>query len=300
MSTPLVTVIISCYNHASYIEAAIQSVLDQTYPNIELLVYDDGSRDNSVKIIQRLADQHHFFFQAHANRGLAVTLNHGIARSRGELIAPFGSDDVMLPERLSKQVPWMLAHPNVGIAGGNVLKIDAQGNFHPAKRQRQHPERFLDFDDLFLGGKTQPPTATLLFKKEALLAIGGFNEELRLEDLYVLLKITEAGWKIGVMEDVLSHYRVHPTNTVKDLNMMHEAVLKTYSYFSQHAGYKQACADWNNHQFLRAANRDKVLARECLRQLSLRDWNMKTLRGIWRLLFSGFWQPTSSPRKLKD
>lgn len=284
INSPLVSVIISSYNHARYIEAAILSVLNQTYPNVELLVYDDGSRDNSVEIIQRLADQHGFFFQPQENRGLAVTLNQGIGRSRGELIAPFGSDDIMLPERFSRQIPWMLAHADVGIAGGNVLKIDEEEKFHPQKRQRQHPERFLDFDDLLLGRKTQPPTATLLFRKEALLEIGGFNPDIRLEDLYVLLKITEQGWKIGVMEDILSHYRVHPTNNVKDLRMMHEAVLKTYACFAQHAGYQQACNDWMNHQFLRASNRDKALARDCLKHLPLKSWNMKTLRGLWRLL----------------
>ena len=284
MNTPLVSVVISCYNHARYIEAAILSVINQTYPNVELLVYDDGSSDSSVEIIQRLADRYNFFFQPQENRGLAVTLNQGIERASGDLIAPFGSDDVMLLDRLSRQVPWLLANAEVGIAGGNVLKIDADGNLHPQKRQRQHPERFLDFDDLFLGKETQPPTATLLFRKKALLEINGFNTDLRLEDLYVLLKITENGWKIGVMNDVLAHYRVHPTNTVKDLHMMHEAVLKTYAYFAQHSGYKKARIDWINHQFLRASNRDKALARECLKELPLSAWNMKTLRGLWRLL----------------
>lgn len=284
MNTPLVTVIISSYNHANYIEAAIRSVLEQTYKNIELLVYDDGSKDDSVAVIQKLADHYGFFFEAHANRGLARTLNHGVARARGELIAPFGSDDIMLPNRFELQVPWMMAHPEFGITGGNILKIDQHGEFHPAKRQRQHPQRTLDFDDLFLGRKTQPPTATLLFRKSALIDCGGFNEEIRLEDLYVLLKIAESGWKIGVMDDILSHYRVHPTNTVKNLRLMHEAVLKTYAHFSQHPGYDGVINDWLNHQFLRASNRDKTFARECFKQLPLRAWNMKTLRGLWRLL----------------
>lgn len=284
VDTPLVSVVISCYNHARYIEAAILSVIHQTYPHVELLVYDDGSRDNSVEIIQRLADQYGFFFQPQENRGLAVTLNQGIERARGEFIAPFGSDDIMLPDRFAKQIPWLAAHKDVGIAGGNILKIDADGKFHPQKRQRQHPERFLDFDDLFLGRKTQPPTATLLFRKKALVDIGGFNKDIRLEDLYVLLKVTERDWKIGVMQDILSHYRVHPTNTVKDLRMMHDSVLKTYAHFSQHPGYQHVLNDWINHQFLRASNRDKTFARECLNQLPLRAWNMKTLRGLWRLL----------------
>ncbi len=126
--------------------------------------------------------------------------------------------------------------------------------------------------------------ATLLFRKSALQAIGGFNPDIRLEDLYVELKIAEAGWKIGIMQDVLAYYREHATNTIKNLHFMHHAVLKTYACFAQHPGYDEVRAHWINHQFLRAANRDKAFAKECLRQLPLRYWNLKTLRGIWRLL----------------
>jgi len=282
MDTPLVTVIISSYNHAPYIEQSIRSVLEQTYNNIELLVYDDGSKDDSVAIIQKLADQYGFFFQPQANQGLSRTLNAGIERARGELIAPFGSDDIMFTDRLQKQVPWMMAHADVGIAAGNIIKIDQNGT--PHKRQPSHPQRFLDFDDLFLSRKEMPTTATMLFRKQALQQIGGFNPDIKLEDLYVELKITEAGWKIGIMDDTLSYYRVHPTNTIKNLRLMHEAVLKTYACFSQHAGYQGVVEDWTNHQFLKAANRDKTFARECLQQLPLRAWDRKTLRGIWRLL----------------
>jgi alpha-1,3-rhamnosyltransferase len=284
MDQPLVSVIISSYNHAAYIESAIRSVLEQTYANIELLVYDDGSKDDSVAIIQKLADQYGFFFQPQANQGLSRTLNAGIERARGSLIAPFGSDDIMLKERLQKQVPWMMAHADVGIAAGNIIKIDQHGE--PLKRQPEHPQRFLDFNDLFLGNKEMPATATMLFRKQALQQIGGFNPDIRLEDLYVELKITEAGWKIGIMQDTLSYYRVHPTNTIKNLRLMHEAVLKTYACFSHHAGYEKVVTDWINHQFLKASNRDKKFARECLQQLPLRAWNGKTLRGIARLLTS--------------
>jgi alpha-1,3-rhamnosyltransferase len=284
MTQPLVTVIISSYNHAAYIEASIRSVLEQTYSPIELLVYDDGSSDGSVAIIQKLADDYGFFFQAQTNQGLSRTLNAGIARARGEFIAPFGSDDIMLPDRFERQLPWLLKHPKVGIAAGNIIKIDERGEHHPRKRQRQHPERLLDFEALFLGTQQGPATATLLFRKEALLDIGGFNPEIRLEDLYVELKIAERGWLIGIMDDILAYYRVHPTNTVKNLRLMHEAVLKTYACFSSHPGYRRVLNDWTNHQFLRASNRDKNFARACLKELPLSAWNLKTLRGLWRLL----------------
>jgi len=282
--TPLVSVIISNFNHASYIEASIRSVLEQTYSNIELLVYDDGSSDNSIDIIQRLADQHGFFFQPQANQGLSKTLNTAIERARGELIAPFGSDDIMLPDRFEKQVPWLIARPQVGIAAGNIIKIDETGKHQPDRRQRQYPERLITFEDLFLGRIKGPPAATLLFRKTILQDCGGFNPEIRLEDLYIELKITELGWHIGAMSDALAYYREHPTNTIKNLRFMHEAVLKTYACFAQHPDYEIVLNQWINHQFLRASNRDKAFARECLRSLPIQAWNLKTLRGMWRLL----------------
>ena len=94
---PLVTAVIASYNHGPYVEASILSVLGQTYPHIELLVIDDGSRDDSVERIRRLQALHGFDFRVQENRGLARMLNEAVARARGSLIAPFGSDDVMLP-----------------------------------------------------------------------------------------------------------------------------------------------------------------------------------------------------------
>src|SRR3990167_1567368 len=104
---PLVSVIIASYNHGPYIEASITSVLAQTYGNIELLVVDDGSSDDSVERIQRLQRLHGFDFRVQKNQGLSRTLNETVARARGELITPFGSDDVMLPQRLALQVAYL-------------------------------------------------------------------------------------------------------------------------------------------------------------------------------------------------
>src|SRR5690606_13673534 len=103
-SFPLVSVIIASYNHGPYIEASIRSVLAQSYAPLELLVVDDGSTDDSVATIRRLQQEFGFDCQVQANQGLSRTLNDCIARCRGNLIAPFGSDDIMRPERLALQV----------------------------------------------------------------------------------------------------------------------------------------------------------------------------------------------------
>ncbi len=281
---PLVSVIISSYNHAAYIEASINSVLAQTYPNIELLVVDDGSSDDSVERIRALQARHGFDFRAQANQGLARTLNDCVARSRGSLIAPFGSDDIMLPERIATQVTHMQGKPEVGICAGNIQHIDAEGNAL-AKRDRERPFRRLNFEDVFNSDKAGAPAPTLLFRREALEEVGGFDPSIRLEDLLVELKITRAGYFIDVLPEVLAKYRVHGANTYKNRRFMIETVLSTYARFDDHPAYPQVCARFINSMLLKCARDDKALVRELLGQLPMRYWNGKTLRALGRLLF---------------
>ena len=81
---PLVSVVVPCYNHEKYVKETIESIVNQTYKNIELIVIDDGSKDNSVKVIQELADKYGFTFIHRPNKGLSATLNEGIRLSKGK------------------------------------------------------------------------------------------------------------------------------------------------------------------------------------------------------------------------
>lgn len=281
---PLVSVIISSYNHAPYVEDSIRSVLAQSYPHVELLVVDDGSSDDSVERIQRLQAEHGFDFRVQANQGLARTLNDCLARARGSLIAPLGSDDRMMPARLSIQVAYMADKPEVGICAGNIQSIDGDGRVI-ARRERERPFRRLDFEDMFHSDKAGPPAPTLLFRRTALEEVGGFDPEVRLEDLLVELKITRAGYFIDVLADVLAQYRVHDTNTYKNRRFMVDNVLKTYAQFSDHPAYPRACARFRNSMLLKCARKDRRLAWELFRQIPVRYWSSKTVRALLRAVF---------------
>ncbi len=280
---PLVSVVISSYNHAPYIEASIESVLAQSYANLELLVVDDGSSDDSVERIRTLQAKHGFDFVVQENKGLAATLNDCIARSHGSLIAPFGSDDIMCPERIAIQVAYLQGKPEVGICAGNIQPIDAKGAALPL-RERGRGLRRLDFEDLFCAKKVGAPAPTLLFRREALEAVGGFDPSIRLEDLLIELKIARAGYFIDVLPDVLAQYRVHETNTYKNRRMMVDAVLSTYGHFADHPDYPKVCAAFINSMLLKCARDDKPLARELLAQLPMKYRNLKTARAIFRLM----------------
>lgn len=278
---PLVSVIIASYNHAPYVEASITSVLTQTYANVELLVVDDGSSDDSVERIQRLQQLHGFDFIVQKNQGLSRTLNDSIARVRGDLIVSFGSDDVMLPQRLALQVAYLQNKPEVGICAGSIEEIDAAGNSRGAPRALQL--RRLDFDDVLLHRQVGAPAPTQMFRREALVKAGGFDPQIRLEDLYITLKITRAGYFVDILPDVLAQYRVHGSNTYKNYRFMIDNVLRTYAQFSDHPAYEQVCNKFRNSMLLKCARQDKTLARELLAELPLRYWDSKTLRALWRL-----------------
>ncbi|MBK4988943.1 glycosyltransferase [Pseudomonas sp. S36] len=283
----LVTVIIASYNHGPYIEQSILSVLNQTYPHIELLVIDDGSSDDSVERIQRLQAQHGFDFRVQRNKGLTQTLNDAIARAKGELIAPFGSDDIMMPDRIAIQVQYMADKPEVGICAGNIELIDAQGELFPEARQRRDvPFRRLDFEDMFLERKPYPPAPTLLIRREALQKVGGFDPDVRLEDLMIELKVTHAGYFIDGLSVVMARYRKHASNTYKNHRFMIDNILRTYAKFKDHPAYEEVKFKALNSMFLKVANRDRKLARELLAQIPLRAYTRKTWRGLGRLLFS--------------
>ena len=283
----LVTVIIASYNHGPYIEESILSVINQTYQNIELLVVDDGSKDDSVERITALQTQYGFDFRVQQNQGLTNTLNGAIARAKGSLIVPFGSDDIMYPERIAIQVAYMDGKPKVGICAGNIELMDADGNLYPEKRQRRDvPFRRLDFDDMFLERKPYPPAPTLMIRREALDKVGGFDPTIRLEDLYIELKVTRAGYFIDGLNVVMARYRKHATNSYKNHRFMIESILRIYALFSDHPLYDEVRYKSLNSMFLKTANRNRKLAWELLKQIPFKAWNKKTWRGLGRLLFS--------------
>ncbi|WP_296250591.1 glycosyltransferase family 2 protein [Pseudomonas sp. UBA4194] len=285
---PLVSVIIASYNHAPYIEASINSVLAQTYANIELLVVDDGSSDGSAQLLRELSERHGFGLVVQENKGLSRTLNESVARCNGSLVVPFGSDDVMFAHRIATQVAYMQDKPEVGICSANIEIIDSTGKVmcEREQRKRNEPFRRLDFDDMFLDRKPGPTAATLMFRREALETVGGFNPEIRLEDVYIELAVTRAGYFIDVLGEPLSQYRKHPTNTYKNGRFMVENVLKTLEVYREHPAYEQVRLRFLNSMFLKYARKDKVLGRELLGMIPLKAWNRKTLRGMLRMVFS--------------
>lgn len=282
-NTPLVTVIIPSYNHQQYVEQTIFSVINQTYKNIELIVIDDGSKDDSVEIIAKLARQYDFRFISKKNEGLTKTLNQALDLARGDYFAPFGSDDIMLLDRIEKQVRFMEMNPDFAISGGNMVRIEQDGT--PRKKQKFYPERELCFDEIFENRVKGAPAPTLMYRIEQLKAIGGYDESINLEDFYTMLMVTSKGEKVGIMRDILALYRSHPTNTYKNYPFMVDNILKIFDLFSDRPNYQKTRSRFLNGMINRVSKKNKKYAIELLKQVPLKYYNRKTVNGILKIVF---------------
>ena len=144
---PLVSILLPVYNGAEYLAAAIESILSQTYRNFELIIIDDGSSDDSAKIIREFKDPRIRVYHQE-NQGLAATLNRAIKLAKGEYLARQDQDDFSLPQRLEKQIMFLEAHRHHGMVGG-WAEIWV-GNTR-SERIHRHPSEnhHLQFDLLF-------------------------------------------------------------------------------------------------------------------------------------------------------
>lgn len=127
MNTPLVSVVLSTYNDEKFIEESIKSVLAQTYQNFEFIIWNDGSTDNTEKIIKSFIDERIRYFY-HENTGLGQALRLACQEVKGKYIARFDGDDVCLPNRLEDQVDFMEHHPDYVLISGNLITIDDNNN----------------------------------------------------------------------------------------------------------------------------------------------------------------------------
>lgn len=129
---PTVSIILTSYNHAAFVSAAIESALNQTFADFELLIIDDGSTDGSREIIKRFTDSRIKFFLYEVNRGPAIAIREAVHSARGKYIAVHHSDDLWTPDKLARQVEFLDANPNVAACFTRVEFIDEQGEiFQP-------------------------------------------------------------------------------------------------------------------------------------------------------------------------
>jgi len=242
---PLVSVIMPAYNAKLYIEEAIRSVLDQDYPNIELIVIDDGSSDGTAELAESLGERVRVIRQI--NGGPAAARNKGIADARGELIAFLDADDLWLPGKVSAQVRYLAEHPDVGLVYGKFIRWDGRsdGSFPPPPvRQNdqgsttlvaEHSGRIyreLLFDNIV-------HIITAMVRKSVFETVGCFDEHLRTGEDYDLWLRVSREFQADKLNRTLACYRVHSQSTTcvpRAENNEYQVLLRTLRKFGSEEG----------------------------------------------------------------
>lgn len=287
---PLLSVIVPCYNYGAYVGEAIASILAQDYSPIELIIVDDGSTDDSpLRIEQALIDwQQHpnvqrVEFVRQPNQGVSAALNNGLARALGEFVVTFDADDVMVPGRLSLQAEYLQRHPEVGCLGGRALRIDPRGNTLPKKNKVRDVRRY-DFAQvlaraLVVGGNL------VAYRRDAMLAAGGYDPALRVQDFQMTLKIAHAGYQVVVLPDVVTLYRKHGDGLSLDYKAEYRYGMQLLDFYRQHPAYESGKARLLTKILGPAVICDKRFALGLVRQIPLRQWDRQLLRRVRQLFF---------------
>ena len=191
---PKVSVIIGIYNVADTLQEALDSILNQTYQDFEIILCDDGSADNTVAIAEPYAlayPQKITLLRNEVNMGLNYTLNKCLDHAGGEYIARMDGDDLCDPTRFEKQVAFLDAHPEIAIVSTAMTHFDENGIYR-ISRLKEYPEK-LDFV------KENPFChAPVMIRAEAYRAVGGYTvakQMLRVEDVNLWFKLYAAGYK---------------------------------------------------------------------------------------------------------
>ena len=219
---PRVTYVIPTYNHSQFILPAIESIIDQTYQNIELLIINDGSTDNTEEIVSKIVTKcenrfTRFKFISRENKGLVKSLNEGLSWAEGEYFCMLASDDILLPAKTEIMIDLISnAHPDIVACFAAMKIIDSD-----SKCIGKHSPKagIYDFSDIIM--KRAPYSApTQIIRTSELRLVGGYDENLKFEDWAILLALTQEG-KIQVSNQVVSLYRRHPDNISKQVRENH-------------------------------------------------------------------------------
>lgn len=205
---PLVSVIIPCYNSKRFVAETVESVLNQTWPNIELMVIDDGCTDGSRGILESYGHRLILLeYPGRVNKGQSAAINLGLRHCRGEYIAILDSDDIFAPEKIEKQISYLLDNPEIGLVYSNGYAINENGNILYEFYGNDH-EEFSDANRVLKDCYFLLPNNSLVRRKPIELA-GYFDENLRAaQDHDMAIRIAEIT-KLGYLSEHLFYYRRH-------------------------------------------------------------------------------------------
>ncbi len=239
---PWVSIVCTCYNHETFVEEALQSVVEQDYPNVELIVIDNGSTDQSADRIARFVVKHPAvrFVKNPTNIGLNRAFNQGFALTTGRYIIDLAADDVLLADRIRRQVDLFERLPtHYAVVFSNAAFIDSAGQrlgtHYPIDSNGRSKVRvpsgdvFSDILDRYF-----VCTPTMMMRREILDELGGYDESLAFEDFDFWVRSSRS-YHYAYLDDVLTYKRRLPNSMSTQVTHRHNELLASSLIVCQRA-----------------------------------------------------------------
>ena len=211
---PKVSIVIPAYNHEKYVRECIQSVLDQTYQDFEIIITDDGSSDGTVNVIKEFDDSRIQLYTHANNKGVCTAINNCIQKAVGEYIAVLNSDDAWEPTKLEKQVKYLDSHPEIGAVFSKVAFIDETGtligpsdyrDYYAFEKENRSRCEWLKYF-FFSGNCLCHPS--ILIRKKCHEDVGLYNKRMfNLHDLDMWVRLCFK-YEIHILDEKLVRFRI--------------------------------------------------------------------------------------------
>ncbi len=248
----LVSIIIPCYNARDYIREAVDSALAQTYQNIEIIVIDDGSTDDTKNILEPYITSGKIQYIYQQNKGLAGARNAGIRSAKGDFIAFLDSDDLFLPEKINEQMKILREHPEFGVCYSDLMHFtDPPSGGDPAARTFYHHRYRYSSGNIFepLLHRQFVNPLTIMVRREIFDRYGVFNEALRRsEDWELWLRWAHAGVKFYYLDAILAEYRIRTVGNLSSAESEPEMKERNLDFFSR-LGEQLGKEEWRKFNF---------------------------------------------------
>jgi glycosyltransferase involved in cell wall biosynthesis len=207
-NSPLITVYITNHNYGKYIDQAINSILEQSFQNFEIIIIDDGSTDNSKSIIQQYENKSNIKVIYQNNKGLTISNNIAIKLAQGEFIIRLDADDYFTKDALKLMVREF-ENENLGMVFGDWYLVDENGDILGVEQRHNFQKEVTLYDQPAHGACT-------MFRKDCLIKLGGYDETITRQDGYELwLRFIEQ-FEVGNINAPLFYYRQHSKSLTKD------------------------------------------------------------------------------------
>ena len=208
---PLVSIVMPVYNASKYLVAALDSIVNQTYQNWELIAVDDASSDDSFLILKQYAamDDRIKIYKNVTNLGLGGNTDKAISLAKGRFIAKMDADDISYPDRIEKQVRYLLLHDDMVAVGGQTRLIDEDGNVIGKKTFPTSPKDI--YEMMYIAMPIQHPTI-MIDRAKLPLNFKWYEGWKHAEDTYMFFKLTQYG-KLANLNDTVLDYRYYFNST---------------------------------------------------------------------------------------